>query len=81
MRSIPDSDIVIANCKTSFAQDVLFVHELGHALGLYHGGNTLRRFKPNYYSAMNYAWAKWAVVKPTWVPSATACRPRSTRAR
>ena len=74
-RNVPDSDIVIANCKTSYAQDVLFVHELGHALGLYHGGNTLHSFKPNHYSAMNYAWAKWALVKPTWEPYSDRVQP------
>ena len=33
-----------------------FVHELGHALGLGHGGHDETNFKPNYLSAMNYAF-------------------------
>ena len=33
-----------------------FVHELGHALGLGHGGHDENNYKPNYLSAMNYAF-------------------------
>jgi hypothetical protein len=40
-----------------------FMHELGHTLGLYHGGqqddlaNASRyNYKPNYHSVMNYTW-------------------------
>jgi len=33
-----------------------FVHELGHALGLGHGGLDGTNYKPNYLSAMNYAF-------------------------
>jgi len=33
-----------------------FMHELGHTLGLYHGGNQFANLKPNYYSVMNYLW-------------------------
>jgi hypothetical protein len=31
-----------------------FMHELGHNLGLNHGGNTEVNYKPNYLSVMNY---------------------------
>jgi hypothetical protein len=31
-----------------------FMHELGHTLGLCHGGNDDRDYKPNYISVMNY---------------------------
>jgi hypothetical protein len=31
-----------------------FMHELGHNLGLLHGGNVGANFKPNYLSVMNY---------------------------
>jgi hypothetical protein len=31
-----------------------FMHELGHAVGLYHGGNEDVHYKPNYVSVMNY---------------------------
>jgi uncharacterized repeat protein (TIGR03803 family) len=34
----------------------LFVHELGHNLGLRHGGGDDFNYKPNYFSAMNYLW-------------------------
>jgi hypothetical protein len=34
-----------------------FMHELGHNLTLYHGGNESRNFKPNYMSVMNYSYA------------------------
>jgi CSLREA domain-containing protein len=33
-----------------------FMHELGHTLGLGHGGGDDIQFKPNYYSVMNYIW-------------------------
>lgn len=33
-----------------------FLHELGHALGLQHGGNVPVNMKPNYLSVMNYAY-------------------------
>jgi len=33
-----------------------FMHELGHTLGLRHGGVDHIRYKPNYYSVMNYTW-------------------------
>jgi hypothetical protein len=31
-----------------------FMHELGHTLGLDHGGNDRLNYKPNYFSVMNY---------------------------
>ncbi|MEJ6472857.1 Ig-like domain-containing protein [Pseudoalteromonas piscicida] len=32
------------------------MHELGHNLGLYHGGNENTNFKPNHFSVMNYLY-------------------------
>lgn len=32
------------------------MHELGHNLGLYHGGSKDENYKPNYLSIMNYAY-------------------------
>ncbi|MCE9592995.1 MAG: hypothetical protein K8S98_02275 [Planctomycetes bacterium] len=33
-----------------------FMHELGHNLGLSHGGLDALMYKPNYHSVMNYYW-------------------------
>jgi hypothetical protein len=42
-----------------------FMHELGHTLGLHHGGADDLNCKPNYLSIMNYplSWAKFAADK------------------
>ena len=32
------------------------MHELGHTLGLQHGGGDGVKYKPNYHSVMNYTW-------------------------
>ena len=42
------------NVGTSDQQEGTFVHELGHTLGLGHGGADTINCKPNYLSAMNY---------------------------
>lgn len=34
----------------------IFVHEMGHNLGLHHGGDEETNYKPNYPSVMNYAY-------------------------
>ena len=34
----------------------VFMHELGHTLGLKHGGNDGDNYKPNYLSVMNYSF-------------------------
>ena len=39
-----------------FTRWALFVHELGHSLGLRHGGDEDLNYKPNYPSLMNYAY-------------------------
>jgi hypothetical protein len=41
---------------TADQQAGTFMHELGHTLGLLHGGDDNTQFKPNYYSVMNYLW-------------------------
>ena len=56
-RGIPDADILAANCSWNPRGDAaLLVHELGHNLGLRHGGTDDANFKPNYDSIMNYSW-------------------------
>ncbi|WP_293932608.1 hypothetical protein [Iodobacter sp.] len=37
-------------------QAATIMHELGHNLGLDHGGNDSLNYKPNYYSVMNYLY-------------------------
>ena len=39
------------------AQATVMMHELGHNLGLRHGGNEEVNYKPNYYSIMNYLYS------------------------
>lgn len=40
------------------ARAAAFMHELGHTLGLFHGGaDASQNFNPNHYSIMNYLWA------------------------
>ncbi|RIK75437.1 MAG: hypothetical protein DCC67_15305 [Planctomycetota bacterium] len=42
---------------TARAHAGTFMHELGHTLGLQHGGDeSENQYKPNYRSVMNYAW-------------------------
>jgi uncharacterized repeat protein (TIGR01451 family) len=41
---------------TAQVQAGTFMHELGHVLGLGHGGNDPVNLKPNYLSVMNYAF-------------------------
>jgi hypothetical protein len=41
---------------TEEEQSGTFMHELGHTLGLRHGGDTNTNYKPNYFSIMNYAY-------------------------
>jgi uncharacterized repeat protein (TIGR01451 family) len=47
---------------------VCFMHELGHSLGLGHGGEDDINFKPNYHSIMNYTWALANPESPTVDP-------------
>ncbi|MBI5434720.1 MAG: hypothetical protein HZA52_17945 [Planctomycetes bacterium] len=43
-----------------------FMHELGHNLGLRHGGADDINYKPNYPSVMNYLWAVPTGSPPGW---------------
>jgi len=40
---------------TDAQKEGTFMHELGHSLGLWHGGGDTENYKPNYPSVMNYA--------------------------
>ncbi|MDQ3972896.1 MAG: DUF11 domain-containing protein [Actinomycetota bacterium] len=54
-------------------QSGTFMHELGHALGLGHGGGDIINCKPNYHSAMSY------VYQVIGVPDASPTLPAPTR--
>lgn len=45
-----------ARVGTANDQAATILHELGHALGLAHGGDEKTNFMPNYISGMNYAF-------------------------
>ena len=51
---------IIKSGKTGVGGDELLVrvtaHELGHSLGIYHGGTKIHNCKPNYPSIMNYGY-------------------------
>ena len=59
-RSTPGSDFIISLGTFTAVTDLqtagTFMHELGHALGLDHGGRDGVNNKPNYLSVMNYLW-------------------------
>ena len=51
------SDISAPEIVVINYQATTLMHELGHNLGLQHGGNEDQNYKPNYYSVMNYLYA------------------------
>ncbi|MGA2979627.1 MAG: hypothetical protein ABSD76_08555 [Terriglobales bacterium] len=59
-KTIPGRDFIVSlggftnQVGTPAMQAGTFMHELGHALGLRHGGNDDINYKPNYLSIMNY---------------------------
>ena len=60
-RAIPGSDFIVSLAKigippTTQQEAGTFMHELGHNLGLAHGGGDGVNFKPNYISVMNYGF-------------------------
>jgi hypothetical protein len=73
-RDIPASDLLItlgAGCQQAQGADCTLdakaqagtlMHELGHNLGLRHGGADDTRYKPNYLSVMNYTFQLTGVV-------------------
>ena len=54
------SDEVNKNILINF-QAATIMHELGHNLGLRHGGDSDENYKPNYYSIMNYMYQLWGL--------------------
>jgi probable HAF family extracellular repeat protein len=48
---------------TAFEQAGTFMHELGHNLGLHHGGYDGINYKPNYLSVMNYSFQMSGLIK------------------
>ena len=59
-RALPGSDFIISLGTFTGVTDTVmagtFMHELGHCLGLDHGGGDSTNYKPNYVSVMNYLW-------------------------
>ncbi len=63
-RGIPASDFIVSladwpiggGTGTTNGQAGTFMHELGHNLGLRHGGNDHTNYKPNFLSVMNYSF-------------------------
>lgn len=72
-------------------QASLFMHELGHNLGLRHGGHEDVNYKPNYLSVMNYLYGDVPVGNSIWpfynwqlyfgTPLPVTCVPGSTHPR
>lgn len=72
-RGIPASDLVVSlgafctqglDCSGTTAEQAgTFMHELGHNLGLHHGGGDDTNRKPNYLSVMNYAFQLAGLVR------------------
>lgn len=65
---IPASDFVVTlgswgGSATDDAKVGTFIHELGHNLGLRHGGKTDQINSPNYLSVMNYDFQIQGVIK------------------
>lgn len=67
---LPGNDIIVSLGRWGFSdhndqqatyyaniQAATIMHELGHNLGLRHGGNQDTNYKPNYLSVMNYLYA------------------------
>ena len=52
-----DTDIFGFSVGNSAQQGGTLMHELGHVLGLQHGGDADINHKPNYLSVMNYNWS------------------------
>ncbi|HEY3559964.1 MAG TPA: hypothetical protein VGL05_20990 [Kribbella sp.] len=67
--NIPNDTFIVTvgpKCNWNATDDTnvgTFVHELGHNLGLQHGGTDSLNYKPNYLSVMNYSFQLGGVLK------------------
>jgi hypothetical protein len=68
--AIPNSDFLVSlglwnggKGGTDKEKIGTFVHELGHNLGLMHGGSEHRNFKPNHLSIMNYLFQTTGILR------------------
>jgi Bacterial TSP3 repeat len=66
---IPNSDLIVTLGAwnegaggTDEEKIGTFIHELGHDLGLRHGGSDNEGYKPNHISVMNYRWQTTGVI-------------------
>ncbi|GAC1444862.1 MAG: hypothetical protein NVSMB52_04660 [Chloroflexota bacterium] len=68
-RDIPASDLIVSlgsftnGVGTVNEQSGTLMHELGHNLGLRHGGGDDTNYKPNYLSIMNYSFQMQGLIK------------------
>ncbi len=66
-RTSPGSDMILSLATFAALTDQIaagtLMHEIGHLLGLDHGGGDAVNFKPNYVSLMNYAWQTLGLTK------------------
>lgn len=70
-RNSPTADFIVAlggwhlpsGGGKPLEQGATIMHELGHGLGLDHGGDDLENFKPNYLSVMNYSFANGGLIR------------------
>ncbi|MFF0339297.1 hypothetical protein [Kribbella sp. NPDC004875] len=67
--NIPNDTFIVTvgpKCNWNATDDTnvgTFVHELGHNIGLKHGGTDNLNYKPNYLSVMNYSFQLGGVLK------------------
>lgn len=66
------NDFIISHGCSTHQSDrsiaITFMHELGHNLGLYHGGADNVNYKPNYVSVMNYGFREFTSVRGAPLP-------------
>ena len=79
-RSLPATDFIISLGQFppqqygTIAQAGTFMHELGHSLGLKHGGIDHVKYKPNFISIMNYSFQFSGLIKADNSPEVSYSR-------